>query len=93
LHLPGSVFVELFRLRESIFEGAAIGKMVNVDIVESEVFDCFELPGTFNVELDIVLLSFGSEKLIAYQKKNRMHFLFEVSFFGRVVTHAFKQLL
>jgi hypothetical protein len=34
---------------------------INVEIVELGLLDCFELPGTCNVELDIVLLSVESK--------------------------------
>jgi hypothetical protein len=56
-----SVFVELFKLRLSAVKRGAVGIVVNVDMVELGLFVRFELPGTFNVELDAVLVSFESK--------------------------------
>lgn len=61
--LPVSVFVELlFKFRVSLGKRGAVGIDVKFEIVELGLFARFELPGTFNVELDAVLLSVESKK-------------------------------
>jgi len=84
-NLPVSVFVEVFKLRVSAVKWGAVGILVNCEIVGFGLFDRFELPGTFNVELDAVLLSFESKNTWMQHIKEQKHdhfFLFEVCFFG-----------